>query len=84
MRELSNTKAIFKQIGSTPGGLGVKTIIENHDAWLHNDEIQFTVALRTQLMAQRRPEAVARRIEAQRSGLDRLVTRLPVRFATAG
>ena len=84
MRELSHTKAIFQQLGNTPGGQGVKTIIENHDAWLHNDEIQISVALRAQLVAQRRPESVARRIEAQRSRLDRLVTRLPMRLSTAG
>lgn len=86
MRTLSHTKAIFQQLRATDGATGVKTIIENHDAWLHNEDVcdEITVALRTQLSAQRRPDSVHQRIVAQRDQLARLVTRLPFRLSTAG
>jgi hypothetical protein len=86
MRTLSHTKAIFQQLRATDGATGVKTIIENHDAWLHNEDVRaaITIALRTQLTAQRRPDSVQQRIAAQRDQLARLATRLPLRLCTAG
>ncbi len=85
MRNLSNTKAIFQQLGDTPGTMGVKSIIENHDAWVNNAAVQLeiTAAMRLQLARQPRGAQVAARIEAQRQRLQSLVTTLPRRISTA-
>ncbi len=57
MEPLSHTKEIFQQLADVDAPMGVKTIIENHDAWVHSDPIrrQITAALRTQLAHAPRP-----------------------------
>ena len=86
MRRLSHTKSIFGQLRDTDGATGVKTIIENHDAWVHNDEVraEITAALRARVGGQWRGDATMARIEAQRAKLASVVTRLQVRVGAAG
>ena len=86
MEHFSDTKGIFEQLADTDGSTGVHTVIENHDAWLHNAAVQLhiTAAIRTQLARSPRPEITARRIELQRQKLQSLVTRLPIRLSSAG
>ena len=86
MEPLSNTKAIFEQLADTDGSEGVHTIIENHDAWLHNTAIQIKIdaAMRAKLARAPRPESVSRQIDLQRRKLQCLVTRLPLRISSAG
>ena len=88
MRTLCSTQAIFRQLAHAhgPASDNVKTVIENHDAWLHNADAQIAVsaALRLHLARSPRPESVTRRIFQQRASLDALVTRVATRFSSAG
>ncbi len=86
MRTLSDSKAIFQQLAATPGSMGVQTIIENHDAWLNNSSImrEVSAAMRAQITAAPRHVAISQRIQEQRTRLQSLVTRLPIRIASAG
>jgi hypothetical protein len=85
MQPLADTKAIFEQLADTDGADGVHTIIENHDAWLHNAaiHIQINAAMRAQLARAPRPEIVSHRIQTQRQKLQSLITRLPMRLSSA-
>jgi hypothetical protein len=86
MDAFSDSKAIFEQLADTDGAMGVRTVIENHDAWVQNAAVQLniTAAMRAQLARTPRPEIVNRRIELQRQKLQSLVTRLPIRLSSAG
>lgn len=88
MRRIARThsKAIFRQLSQTEGATGVKTIIENHDAWLHNADVQAEITVATRLAVLNRPrgEVTAQRIARQRQSLAALTTRLPHRLSHAG
>jgi hypothetical protein len=88
MRKLASehTKGIFRQLGGVEGATGVKTIIENHDAWVHNAQVQdqITQAMRMQTMHKPRMAGVSERIARNRAALSGLVQRLPMRVGTAG
>jgi len=86
MNRLCDTKQIFEQLADTDGSHGVKTLIETHDAWVHNEAVlsQISVAMRAQLARTHRPDAVARRIQQQRETLARLVLGRPQRSRSAG
>lgn len=86
MQGISDSKAIFEQLADTDGAQGVRTVIENHEAWLQNTAVQLNIsaAMRAQLARMPRPELVSRRIEKQRQALQSLVTRLPLRLSSAG
>ena len=77
------SKALFRQLADAPGPSGVKTLIENHDAWLNNTAIQseISVALRHQLTHTPRPTETAQRITNQRRALAVLAIPLPVKLA---
>ncbi|HUO10849.1 MAG TPA: hypothetical protein VM008_21280 [Phycisphaerae bacterium] len=85
MQPFSHTRDIFEQLADTDGATGVRTIIENHDAWLNNSAVQHHInaAIRTQLARSARAEIVTRRIELQRQRLQALITRLPIRLSSA-
>ena len=82
--ELYDAQDVFAQIASTDGSGGVKTIIENHDAWTRCESVQaaVTAAVRARL---ERPLDAGReaRISRQRAALAPLVTRLPSSHAAA-
>ena len=88
MRELSSqqSKGIFRQIAEVDGAQGVKTVIENHDAWVHNDEVLEAIDAAMQMAAAARPRGpeLTQRIARQRAALGSLVTRVPLRFSNAG
>jgi hypothetical protein len=81
---LADSQDVFAQLAVTDGNGGVKTMIENHDAWTHAEQVQAAMdaAVRAHLQ---RPLDVARqaRIARQRDALARLTTRLPARHAAA-
>ena len=89
MSSLEDSKLIFQQLAqaddAAPGG-GVRTIIENHDAWTHNASIlsQLSIALRTHLTYASRPAPISQRIARQQRRLQSLVTTLPTRLPAAG
>lgn len=81
-----NSRAIFRQLAAVPGASGVKTIIENHDAWLHSEETEaeITAALRLEAVCRPRSASLNARLEANRQALSSLVVQLPSRLAHAG
>ena len=82
MELLADTSAIFAQLAAIPGTQAVKTLIENHDAWSHCDTVQ--ALARARLAAGPRSVMQEARIARQRQALAPLVTRLPMRYASAG
>ena len=92
MRSFYDSQAVFEQLasleasGSEAGGGAVKCIIENHDAWIHNCQIEtlLNAAHRLQIARSQRDEVVAARIRRQRASLGTLITRLPQRISSAG
>lgn len=80
------SKGVFAQLSNVAGGAGVKVVIENHDAWLHNAETYAEVSAAVRLQAQHaaRNQATAARLEKQRQALAALAIKLPVRQASAG
>ena len=82
MNILDDTQALFAQLGAAPGSLAVKTIIENHDAWSHSHAALPPPA---RITLGTLPADPARRAQIlrQRQRLEPLVTRLPVRYASA-
>jgi hypothetical protein len=86
MNRLCDTKEIFAQLADTDGSNGVKTLIETHDAWVHNEAVleQISVAMRAQLARAQRSDALTRRIERQRDALANLVVRRPRQALSAG
>ena len=87
MRQLASeqSRGIFRQLADLPGPTGVKTVIENHDAWLHNNEAQDEVTVALRQAAESRPKSpqVARRIMAQRQALNGMVVHLPHALSSA-
>ena len=82
--EILDAQDVFAQLARTPGSGGVKTVIENHDAWTHADATY--VALNATLRARLEQSADVlhkARIERQRQALTPLVTRLASRTAAA-
>jgi hypothetical protein len=79
-------RGLFHQLAHTPGSAGVKTIIENHDAWLHNHELSALVspAMRLEIVHRARAAGLTERIATQRAALAPLLTRLPRRLSDAG
>lgn len=78
-----HSKAIFAQLGAEADTQAVKTLIENHDAWNHADAVETCAAFAS--MAVQAPDGAAgTRVAQQRRRLGALVTRVPVRYATAG
>lgn len=88
MRSLSSqqSKGIFRQLADVAGGAGVKMVIENHDAWVHNDEVEaeITIALCQATAARPRTPELSRRLAAQRRALAPLVNILPSALSHAG
>jgi len=80
MRTLSSehSKGIFRQLASVEGATGVKTIIENHDSWVHNAQVQAEIAC---LMVRPQP-AVAQRIARNQQALAPLIHCLTPRSLT--
>ncbi len=76
-----NTRAIFTQLGDFCSGPAVKTLIENHDAWTHNELVESLATARLHL--QPRDAATQARIARQRQALAPLVVRLPAAYAAA-
>jgi hypothetical protein len=85
MNRLADSKSIFEQLADTDGQ-GVQTLIETHDAWVHNTAVlaQITAALRAQLAQTPRPASVSRRLAEQQHALQPLVITIRRRLATAG
>jgi hypothetical protein len=82
--EILDAQDLFAQLARTPGSGGVKTIIENHDAWTHADSVYARLdrTLRTRL--EQCSDALRKaRIDHQRHTLAPLVTRLSSRSAAA-
>jgi hypothetical protein len=84
MEIFDDTQALFGQLAAIPGALGVKTLIENHDAWAHSEALPALAAAWARVAAMPRNPAVEARIARQRKALEPLVTRLSVRYASAG
>jgi len=84
MEIFEDTQALFGQLAAIPGALGVKTLIENHDAWAHSEALPAMAAAWARLAALPQSPALAARITRQRKALEPLVTRLSVRYASAG
>ena len=86
MRTLSDTQKIFHQLADTEGSGGVKVVIENHDAWVHNDNVEASIihALRMYAAKLARDPERAARIERQSKRLQQLVTPLRKRISSAG
>ena len=83
---LSDSKEIFAQLAETDGAMGVQAIMENHDAWVHNEGVlrAITAAMRVQLERAPRGEIVSRKIARQRQSLAGLVTGVVGRMSSAG
>jgi hypothetical protein len=84
MELLSDTQALFGQLAGLPGTQGVKSLIENHDAWDHGPTVASLRAAWARLAARPRDAAAQGRIERQRRTLASLVTPLPASYASAG
>ena len=84
MEIFDDTQALFGQLAAIPGALGVKTLIENHDAWAHGEAMATMAAAWARVAAMPRNPALEARIARQRQALEPLVTRLSVRYAAAG
>ena len=63
------SKGIFRQLADVDGGAGVKTVIENHDAWVHNESIAAEINATIVLAAagKQRSDAVRDKILHQRA-----------------
>ena len=86
MDAFRDTQDIFEQLARTDGSGGVKTIIENHDAWTHNTAIEqaLSAAVISRLAHMPRDPAREARIERQRHALASLSVRLKSRYSSAG
>jgi hypothetical protein len=82
--EFLEAQDVFAQLSRTHGSEGVRSVIENHDAWTNAESIEkaLNAALRARL--EHASDALqAARVARQRHALAPLVTRLPARQATA-
>lgn len=87
MRQIQSeqSRGIFRQLANLSEPTGVKTVIENHDAWLHNADVEEEIALALLALEHRsRPAETTKKMQAQRQALAGLVTRVPCRIASAG
>ena len=84
MEIFDDTRALFAQLAAIPGALGVKTLIENHDAWAHSEALPAMTVAWARVAAMPRNPALEARIARQRQVLEPLVTRLSMRYASAG
>jgi hypothetical protein len=86
MSLLPDSQAVFQQLAGAPAPGGVRAVIENHDAWLHADDVADAVAAAMRAQAARAGYDPGRsaRIDRQRRSLQQLVTPLKLRRATAG
>jgi hypothetical protein len=88
MRHLASEQSrnIFRQIAAVPGPAAVKTVIENHDAWLHNQDAvdELDAMLRRAVECRHRTDEQTRRIAAQRQALSAVAVVLPRSLANAG
>jgi hypothetical protein len=84
MEIYQDTQSLFAQLAAVPGAQGVKTLIENHDAWTHSETLAALKAAWTRLAAQPRDPALQTRIARQQKTLAPLLTRLSVSYASAG
>lgn len=83
MDMLEDSQLLFAQLATVPESHAVKTLIENHDAWQHNETIMTALdrTLRTRLTTFPRDVIRDHRIQAQRHRLQPLITVLPARQA---
>lgn len=81
-----DSQAIFRQLGEVKEPNAVHTLIENHDAVLHNDVAlsQLNALTRARLDSQARSPEVAARIARQRAALRPLVVSLSQMQLRAG
>jgi len=84
MELYQDTQSLFAQLAAVPGTQGVKTLIENHDAWTHSETLAALRAAWSRLTAQPRDPALQARITRQQKTLAPLITRLSVPYASAG
>lgn len=80
----SESRAIFAQLRAEPRA-AVRSVIENHDAWLHSASVQAEIdaTITRRLAGQPRLAAVAQRIAEQRQALAALVVRMPAHVGKA-
>lgn len=83
MESYPDTQAIFRQLAACDSPGGVRTIIENHDAWSQGDELEraVTLAARRQMLRGGFNES---RVARQRARLRAVVVTLPARVSSAG
>lgn len=73
-----SSQAIFRQLGEVKEPEAVHTLIENHDAALHNEIalVQLNATVRTRLSAQSRDPELIARIARNRAALRPLIMNL--------
>ena len=83
MDMLEDSQLLFAQLAVTPDAQAVKTLVENHDAWGHNEAIASALdrTLRASLATFPRDRVRDERIHTQRQRLRPLITVLPARHA---
>jgi hypothetical protein len=86
MDAFKDSREIFRQLADVDGNAGVRTLIETHDAWVHNTAVltQIDAVVRMQVARSPRPESIEDRIARQRQALSALVMKLPRKNRTAG
>lgn len=85
-RSRQNSQAIFRQLGEYPEPNAVHTLIENHDAVLHNDHVlsQINAQVVAQLKNRSVEPQLAAKIAHQRAALAPLVVSLAQTQLRAG
>jgi len=82
MKMLDQSEAIFSQLRATPGNQAVRTLIENQEAWRQAESV---MDWRPVAPVKAGEDAVREgKIARQLRQLEKLVVRLPVRYASAG
>ena len=83
MDMLEDAQLLFAQLAAVPDTEAVKTLIENHDAWQHNDAALAALdrTLHTRLATFPRDVVRDERIHTQRQRLRNLATVQPTRQA---
>jgi len=83
--QIDDSQDIFAQLAQTDGAQGVKTIIENHDAWSNSEVVQ--AAVHTHIWGRmglaKDPVRLAK-VERQRAALRSLVVHPATRTLAAG
>jgi hypothetical protein len=83
METFCDTRALFQQIAQIEGD-GVKTLIENHDAWLHNGTSVAAANVAGRMLRAQLPPAAGKQVAAQRNRLSPLLIRRQAPIASAG